>query len=100
MTVHPVARPVFALEPGESMSKMVRVCRALKVLHGPGITWHQVGDYTVFFTPGDMCGCAGCIERIRNVTDAPHADPLADYIADPVGQALVQSILNRKEAKP
>jgi hypothetical protein len=69
---HPVARPVYALEEGESMSKQLRVCRALKVLYGHGITWHQIGYHQVFFTPGDLCGCADCHARIQHVTQGAH----------------------------
>ena len=51
------------------MSKQVRVCRALKVLYGHGIHWHQVGEHVVYFTPGDMCGCLDCATRLAHVID-------------------------------
>jgi hypothetical protein len=69
---HPVARPVYVLEVGESMSKQIRICRALKVLHGPGVTWHDVGDYQVFFTPGDHCGCLDCNRHLHELIRGIH----------------------------
>jgi hypothetical protein len=68
----PVARPVFALEEGESMSKQLRVCRALKVLYGQGVTWHQVGYHVVYFTAGDLCGCHDCQALIQTVIHGVH----------------------------
>jgi hypothetical protein len=68
-----VAQPVYALELGESMSKQLRVCRALKVLHGHGIHWHQVGEHVVYFTPGDMCGCIDCATRLAHTITQAHA---------------------------
>jgi hypothetical protein len=70
--IQPIARAVFALEVGESMSKQVRVARALKVLHGPGVTFHNVGDYQVFFTPGDHCGCLDCNQHMRQIIKGVH----------------------------
>ena len=69
MSEHPTAQPVFALEVGESMSKQLRICRALKVLYGHGIHWHPVGEHVVYFTPGDMCGCMDCATRLAHVID-------------------------------
>jgi hypothetical protein len=64
-----VATPVYALDNTASMSKQVRVCRALKVLYGHGITWHTIGYHLVYFTPGDMCGCTDCATRLTHTIE-------------------------------
>jgi hypothetical protein len=72
MTDHPVARPVFAHEEGESMFRRTTVGRALKVLYGQGVHWHQVGYHVVYFTAGDMCGCHDCAALVQTIIHGPH----------------------------
>lgn len=67
-----VAKPVHAIGHPASPALMVKTCRALKVLHGHGITWHTLDDKVVFFTVGDMCGCADCSTYLQNLLKGIH----------------------------
>ena len=69
-----IARPVYALGAEEPMSKQLKICRALKVLHGPGITWHVIGDYLVYYTPGDHCGCHACVTYLHQLVEGTHPE--------------------------
>jgi hypothetical protein len=69
----PVARPVFALEAPASMSKLVRVARALKVLHGPDLTMHQDEAQYVWYTPGEPCNCDTCTDHLLQMLEGPHS---------------------------
>lgn len=67
-----IAKPVHTIAAPASMALMVKTCRALKVLHGPGITWHDVGDRVVFFTVGDHCGCLTCNTYLNQLVNGTH----------------------------
>lgn len=71
---HPIARPVHTIESPASPAMMVKTCRALKVLYGHGITWHDVGDRIVFFTPGDHCGCLTCNTYLHHMIEGTHPE--------------------------
>jgi hypothetical protein len=95
-----VAKPVHAIPAPASPALMVKTCRALKVLHGWGITWHTVGDRVIFYTAGDICGCHACATYLNGLLEGVHPrDPLQAYYDDPQGQALVQAIHDRKAAR-
>jgi hypothetical protein len=51
---------------------MVKTCRALKVLHGWGITWHTVNDRVIFYTAGDICGCHACATYLNGLLEGVH----------------------------
>lgn len=68
-----VAKPVHAIEHPASPALMVKTCRALKVLHGWGITWHTSGDRVIFYTPGDICGCQDCSTYLQNLLKGVHS---------------------------
>jgi hypothetical protein len=85
----PVARPVFALEAPASMSKLVRVARALKVLHGPDLTMLERGWRFVWYTPGDPCGCQRCDTYLRELAQV-------DYLDMPGGMIVCSTCGNKR----
>lgn len=71
-----VAWPVYVLEGPASMSKLTRVARALRVLHGPDLRHeHDVEgavDRHVWYTPGPTCNCRECDDRLDSLIEGPH----------------------------
>lgn len=67
------ARPVFAIEVPQSMSKLVRVARALKVLHGPDLRMRQDDYQYVWYTPGEPCNCDPCTDYLLRMIEGCHA---------------------------
>jgi hypothetical protein len=67
-----VAWPVFVLQGPASMSKLVKVARALKVLHGDGLTHKLHGEWHAWYTPGKECDCVACSNHLFSLVKGPH----------------------------
>ncbi|QPK40189.1 hypothetical protein SEA_JINKIES_58 [Arthrobacter phage Jinkies] len=78
-----VAWPVFVLQKPASMSKLVRVARALKVLHGGDLVMLDRGIWFVWYTPGNPCHCQRCDTFLRELLKADWLDMPAGMIICP-----------------
>ena len=67
-----VAWPVFVLRGPQSMAKLVRVARALKVLHGDGLIHEEIEGVHVWLTRGYGCACPSCVDHLDRLLEGPH----------------------------
>lgn len=62
-----IAKPVYALDRAATLAQQVKVTRALKVLHGEGVQWQEIGPKLAYFTAGARCYCRACDTFLRRV---------------------------------
>jgi hypothetical protein len=85
-----VADPVYAMRLPAGINALSKASKALTTLWGDTFMT-QMGQYLVFHTEGEVCGCETCSRRVGEVIAT--ADPKADFATkianNPVNRMIV-----------